>query len=240
MGLLAGIKENSRRISDAYAGTSDYFELATTNLSLYRALKAAVEAHARGRLLDAGAGRMAYRKMLEAHCDVYESLDASSDGPVLVNHVADLQDTGLPDAQYDTIVCTQVLQHLPEPARAIGEIARMLKPGGKAILSAPHLVWLHNEPHDYMRFTGHGMKFLLEAAGLRSLSSRPAGGLICFLAYAPSTLALALLWPLKPAFLVGLLCNRLFIRLALLADRLLGMRSLYPTNYIAVAEKPAS
>ena len=240
MGLLACIKENSRHISNAYAGTPAYFELATTNLSLYRAIKAAVEAHARGILLDAGAGRMAYREMLEAHSDLYESLDTSSDGSIRVDHVADLQDTRLPDAQYDTIICTQVLQHLPEPARAIGEIARMLKPGGKAILAVPHLVWLHNEPHDYMRFTGHGMKFLLEAAGLRSVSIQPVGGLICFLAYAPSTLALALLWPFKPAFLAGLLCNRLFIRLALLADCLLGMRSLYPTNYVVVAEKPAS
>jgi len=240
MGLLASIKENSRRISDACAGTPAYFELATTNLSLYRALKAAAAAHARGSLLDAGAGRMAYREMLEAHCDLYESLDASCEGLVPVAHVADLQDTGLPDAQYDTIICTQVLQHLPEPARAIGEIARMLKPGGKAIFSVPHLVWLHNEPHDYMRFTSHGMKFLLEAAGLKAVSLQPVGGLICFLAYAPSTLALALLWPVKPAFVVGLLCNRLFIRLALVVDRLLGVRSLYPTNYVVVAEKPAS
>ena len=108
-------------------------------------------------------------------------------------------------AQYDSIFCAQVLHHLPEPELALREIARMLKPGGKAILSVPHLVWLHNEPHDYWRFTGHGLRHLVEKAGLRLVSVEPVGGLICFLAYAPSTAALALLWPVRPAFRAGTL-----------------------------------
>jgi SAM-dependent methyltransferase len=237
MGLQSCIKENSRRISNATAGTGDYFELATTNLSLYRALRSAAQQHARGRLLDAGAGRMAYRRMLQEFCASYESLDIA--GPVeRLDHVADLQRTGLPDAQYDSVFCAQVLQHLPEPEAALREIARMLKPGGKAILSVPHLVWLHNEPHDYWRFTGHGLRHLCGKVGLRPVMIEPVGGLICFLAYAPSTAALALLWPVRPAFRAGLWMNRLFIRLALLADRRLGMKSLYPTNFLIVAEKP--
>lgn len=234
MGLTARIKESSRRISDSLAGTPDYFELATTNLSLHRALKEAAQRHARGRLLDAGAGRQAYRAMLRERCERYESLDVS--GPA--DYVADMQRTGLPDAQYDTVFCTQVLQHVPDPAAAIGEIARVLKPGGRAVISVPHLVWMHNEPHDYWRFTEHGLRRLLEGAGLRVLSSEPVGGLICFLAYAPSTVALALLWPARPLFRLGLAANRLFIRLALALDRVAGARALYPTNVLVAAEKP--
>jgi len=52
-----------------------------------------------------------------------------------------------------------------------------------------------------------------------------------------STLTLALLWPIRPLFHVGLWVNRLFIRLALLLDRICGIRSLYPTNFVAVAVK---
>lgn len=232
------IKENSRAISDACAGTSDYFELATTNLSLYRSLRAAAHANLRGRLLDAGAGRMAYRGMLEAIASSYESLDVA-DPSGRMDHIADLQNTGLPDAQYDAIFCTQVLQHLPEPARAVAEMARMLKPGGRAVISVPHLVWLHNEPHDYWRFTQYGMQHLCERAGLRVLSAEKVGGLVCFLAYAPSTLLLALAWPVRPLFRATLLFNRLFVRLALLLDRCIGQRALYPTNFVIVAEKPA-
>jgi len=236
MGLLGVIKKNSRLISDACAGTPRYFELATTNLSLYRRLKAAAREYLRGRLLDAGAGRMAYRNILQDCCTQYESLDiADADGKI--DHVADLQDTGLPDATYDTVFCTQVLQHLPDPQRALNEISRILKPGGRALISVPHLVWLHNEPRDYLRFTSHGMKFMLERAGLTVLSSESAGGLICFLAYAPSTLALALLWPVRPLFWAGLWLNRIFIRFALALDATFGLKSLYPTNFIVVAEK---
>lgn len=237
MSLKDAIKENSRRISDACAGTKDYFELATTNLSLYRALRAAARAHLRGRLLDAGAGRQAYRALLQESCAVYESLDLG-DATGRIDHVADLQQTGLPDAQYDAIFCTQVLQHLPEPARAIREMARLLKPGGRLVISVPHLVWLHNEPHDYWRFTHHGMRHLCEQAGLQMLSAEKVGGLICFLAYAPSTAALALLWPVRPLFRIGLLVNRLFIRLMLLLDRVAGQRALYPANFLIVAQKP--
>lgn len=236
MGLFDAIKRNSRLISDTCSGSDDYFELGTTNLSLYRALSDVAREHLRGRLLDAGAGRMAYREMLQGCCDQYESLDASGECEG-IDHVADLQDTGLPAETYDSIFCTQVLQHLPEPGKAVGEIARLLKPGGRAVISVPHMVWLHNEPHDYMRFTHHGMRFLLEKAGLCVVEERKVGGLICFLAYAPSTFMLALLWPVRPLFRLGLLCNKAFIRLALLMDRLMGVKGLYPTNFVIVAEK---
>ena len=235
MGLLARIKSNSRQISDTCAGTADYFELATTNLSLYRALRRAARESIRGRLLDAGAGRVAYRAMLQEFCSSYEGLDVS---PLPgVDHVADLQKAGLPDAQYDSIFCTQVLQNLTEPEQAIREMARMLKPGGRVVISVPHLVWLHNEPHDYWRFTGHGMRRLVEKAGMRVIEIEPVGGLICFLAYGPSTLLLAALWPVRPLFRLALFLNRAFVRMALFADRLLGARSLYPTNFVVVAEK---
>ena len=236
MGLLSWIKTNSRRVSDATAGKAAYFELATTNLSLRRALGGAFAQYVRGRTLDAGAGRQAYRGMIETHADAYESLDVDpADGRT--DHVADLQATGLADASYDTVVCTQVLQHLPEPGDALREIARLLKPGGRVVVSVPHLVWLHNEPHDYLRFTEHGLRHLLDRTGLSPVAIEPVGGLICFLAYAPSNLLLAATWPVRPVFWLAFLVNRLAIRLALWLDAIFGCKRLYPANYVAVAEK---
>lgn len=236
MGLLNRVKENSRRISDATAGTPAYFELAATNLSLKRALERVFEAHVRGRVLDAGAGRQAYRKLIERYAGSYESLD-KDDADGATDHVADVQSMPLPDETYDTLVCTQVLQHVPDPGAAMKEMARTLRRGGMLILSAPHLVWLHNEPHDYFRFTVHGLRRLLDEAGLRPISIDPVGGLICFLSYAPSTLALSVTWPVPPLYWAAYLANRLFIRASLLADRFFGARSLYPTNYVVVAER---
>jgi len=237
MGFLRWIKTNSRRVSDAVAGSNAYFELASTNLSLRRRLAAVFEQHVRGRTLDAGAGRQAYRRLIEPLSESYESLDVEDfDGRT--DHVADLQAMSLSGATFDTVVCTQVLQHVPEPGAALREIARVLRPGGHAILSVPHLVWLHNEPYDYYRFTCYGLRHLIEKAGLRPVSVEPVGGLICFLAYAPSDLALAVAWPVRPLFHIVFWINRLYIRFALCLDRLFGLRSLYPTNYVAVAVKP--
>jgi len=236
MGFLSTIKRNSRAISDHTAGTQYYFELATTNLALYRALREAASQYVKGRCLDAGAGRMAYRRVLEEFCETYESLDIEPrDG---ITHVADLEETGLPDEQYDSIFCTQVLHHVRDPRRALVEMARCLKPGGRLILTVPHLSWLHNEPHDYWRFTVHGIRHLLRQAGLEEIRIEPLGGLISFLAYAPSTVALAVLWQVRPLFRAGLALNRIFIRFALLLDRAFGARSLYPVNYLCIARRP--
>ena len=236
MSFLGWVKTNSRCVSDATAGMPAYFELATTNLSLRRALGRALSEHVTGRTLDAGAGRQAYRPLIEAHADSYESLDVESHAG-LTDHVGDLQHTSLPDATYDTVVCTQVLQHLPEPKDALSEIARVLKPGGCAILSVPHLVWLHNEPHDYFRFTAHGLRHLFGKVGLEPVLIQPVGGWICFLGYAPSNLLLSAAWPIRPFFHLAYQTNRVFIRAALALDAALGLPKLYPTNYVAVARR---
>ena len=63
---------------------------------------------------------------------------------------------------FDTVVIMEVLEHIPEPGRAISEIKRVLKPGGKIILSTPFIFPIHAEPHDYWRFTHYGVKLLLK------------------------------------------------------------------------------
>lgn len=237
MSLLETIKANSRAISDAFAGTPAYFELATTNLSLARAVREAVEEAVQGRALDAGAGRQAYRGIIARRAASYESLDR--DAALDPDHVGDAEDIPLPDASFDAVVCTQVIQHTPQPWRAVAEMARVLRPGGRLVLTAPHLVWLHNEPYDYFRFTPHGLRHMAEQAGLVVERVEPVGGWVCFLAYGPSNAALSLAWGLgRWAFNAALLANRLAIRVALLADRVVGMKGLYPANVLMVARKP--
>jgi len=237
MGFLGWIQASSREVSDATAGTDAYFELATTNLSLRRALGRAFAEEARGRLLDAGAGRQAYRSLLEARAASYESLDLDPMAGI-THHVGDLQAMPLPDASYDTVVCTQTLHHVPDAGAALAEMARVLRPGGRLILSAPHLAWLHNEPHDYLRFTEHGLRRLLARAGLEPVRVEPVGGLLCFLAYAPSTVLLAAVWRVRPLFRAALALNSAAIRLVLWLDRVIGVPRLYPANYVVVARKP--
>lgn len=67
--------------------------------------------------------------------------------------------------QVDVVFCEQVLEHTPDPWRAVRNIRAMLRPGGYAILSVPFMVRVHDEPGDYWRFTSAGLRILVETAG---------------------------------------------------------------------------
>lgn len=57
------------------------------------------------------------------------------------------------DNSFDHAVSFQVLEHHPEPEKLIAEMARIVKPGGQLIISAPFIWSIHEAPHDYYRFT---------------------------------------------------------------------------------------
>lgn len=199
-----------------------------------------LRAHAVGRCLDAGAGRSPWRAVLEARGVEVVSLDVESRGPG-APLVADLQQMPRVDsASFDTILCTQVLEHLPRPGAALAEIARVLRPGGALILSAPHLSMLHELPHDYFRFTAPGLRSLLEAQGLEVLEIRPSGGLLAFLGHFASLALLSTLGALPGLRSAAFWLDQLLLVLLLAPlDRALGLRSLLPCNHVVLARRPA-
>jgi len=69
-----------------------------------------------------------------------------------------------------------VLEHVPEPAQLLGEAGRVLRNGGHLVLTAPHIWGVHEEPHDYYRFTGFGLAHLARRAGLEPVEVRPLAG----------------------------------------------------------------
>jgi len=79
-------------------------------------------------------------------------------------------------AAVDTVLCTQTLEHVPEPWTVMDEIARVLRPGGHLVLTVP-LEWgLHGEPYDFYRYTMYGLRHLAERSGLVVKYIRPRGG----------------------------------------------------------------
>jgi SAM-dependent methyltransferase len=127
-----------------------------------------------GRLLDLGCGNRPYRPLLRnvSHYVPYDVTTVDSK-PEVVG-----QGGALPFASetFDTVLSTQVLEHVPEPGRMIAEIARVLKPAGRLLLSAPQAWRLHEQPHDYYRYTRYGLEHLLCQHGLRLISIEPQGG----------------------------------------------------------------
>lgn len=64
--------------------------------------------------------------------------------------------------QFDTVLLTDVLEHIYEPKQLLAEIYRILKPDGKLILGVPFLYWIHEQPHDYYRYTEFALKKMIE------------------------------------------------------------------------------
>jgi len=69
--------------------------------------------------------------------------------------------------RFDVVLCEQVLEHVPDPIRAVQTLFDLCLPGGTAVISTPFLVKVHPYPHDYWRFTEEGLQTLLAYVGFR-------------------------------------------------------------------------
>ena len=81
----------------------------------------------------------------------------------------------LADARFDTVMMLDVLEHLPRPELALAEARRVLRPGGRLLITIPFAYPLHDLPHDYQRFTEPGLRHRLAAAGLDVTRLEEAG-----------------------------------------------------------------
>jgi SAM-dependent methyltransferase len=117
-------------------------------------------------VLDAGAGRAPYRDLFRhAHYETADFMQVSQKTYIQPDYVCDLTSIPVDDARFDHVLLTQVLEHLPEPAAALRELHRVLKPGGTLWLTAPFFYIVHERPYDFFRYTRFGLTHLLDAAG---------------------------------------------------------------------------
>jgi hypothetical protein len=70
-----------------------------------------------------------------------------------------------------------MLTYLPEPGRLLAEARRVLRAEGVLLLDFTQMAPLHDEPHDYFRFTRYGAALLLDRAGFEPVAYIPIGGL---------------------------------------------------------------
>ena len=135
------------------------------------------------RVLDAGAGDAPYRELF-SHCE-YRTADWSKSphpGARQADIIAPLDALPVGAESFDAVVCTQVLEHVAAPAAVLAELHRVLAEGGRLWLSVPFVGELHEEPHDYWRYTSHALRMLLEEAGFVDTSVEPLGGYFTALA----------------------------------------------------------
>jgi SAM-dependent methyltransferase len=80
------------------------------------------------------------------------------------------------ESSIDTILLTDVLEHLSNPQLLLSESERILRTNGHILIFVPFLYWLHEQPHDYFRYTEHALADLIESSGLVSVEIYPYGG----------------------------------------------------------------
>jgi glycosyltransferase involved in cell wall biosynthesis len=202
---------------------------------------AAASLPAGSRIADVGAGSAPFRELFEhveyVTVDRAESLHGDAHA---FDVVASAEAIPLATASLDAVLCTQVLEHLPEPADALKEFGRLLRDGGQLFLTAP-LAWEeHETPHDYYRYTRSGLEHLLLETGFEGIEI--AGRTDCF-----TTLAQLLRnarWSLGEAEdAAGDARRAAFVRLEEISDELLELAPLdqrhkFPLGYRVVARRP--
>ena len=129
-------------------------------------------------LLDAGAGECQYSQFFSKQRYVAVDLGVGDRqwNYAKLDAVADLTALPFSSNAFHAAVNIVTLEHVREPARALQEIARVLQPRGTLLLIVPHEWEVHQSPHDYFRYTRHGVAYLLDQAGLESVSLQPVGG----------------------------------------------------------------
>lgn len=109
-------------------------------------------------VLDVGGRLQPYRRLLGTRVKNYVAIDPQL--TPLVNVAARAEGLPFREAQFDFVICTQVLEYLPEPARAVDEIRRVLRTGGYAFISVPS-VFVRDCDREYWRFLPEGLRHLL-------------------------------------------------------------------------------
>jgi SAM-dependent methyltransferase len=123
--------------------------------------------HLQGRLLDVGCGRKPYRDLFKV--DEYLGMEIDSE-VTRARGYADVFYDGevfpFDDGAFDAIVCNQVLEHVFNPDAFLEQIHRVLRPGGRLLLTVPFVWDEHEQPYDYARYSSFGLAHLLSKHGL--------------------------------------------------------------------------
>lgn len=234
--LPARISATLRRFLDLQAG------------SIWRDLKAEL-ARPHGVVLDVGCGAQPYRPLVNP-ADRYVGIDIAASkeyfGYEIPGTLYYSGDTWpVADSSADLVLCTETLEHVPDPAPFLDQAARVTKPGGTLLLTVPFAARWHFIPHDYWRFTPSSLRDLLEKHGFTNIAVFARGNHLTVACYKVMALILPLLMPAgtRPVAgvllrLIGLLFTPLLLLLATIANlTLLGRGGDDCLGYTAIATR---
>jgi len=122
-----------------------------------------------GRILDYGAGNSPCRELFE--CGEYLKADVEQNAAGDIDTLLDPDSpvTPFPDEHFDLVLCLDVLEHVPDSAAIVTEIFRVLRPGGRVLISTPFMYREHEYPFDRRRYTSVGIREELLSTGFKEV-----------------------------------------------------------------------
>jgi len=192
--------------------------------------------YAHGRVLDVGCGTKPYQHLFRGHYTEYIGIDFETVQKSKADVFANSLHLPFRSNALDTVFSTQVIEHIPDPFLMMREMARVVRPLGHVIITAPQVWPIHEAPYDFFRYTNYGLEHLATQAGLNVVLMRERHGgvyalgqMACFMLYSRHHHSPVMRFLLKPIFLLTQL-------LAALVDRLYYYPE-FTLGYVLVAQK---
>lgn len=146
------------------------------------------------RILDAGAGQLKYKKFCQ-HLNYvsqdFAQYDGKGDGAGLqkkgwdqsqLDIVSDIASIPEPDGSFEAVMCIEVLEHVPHPVDALRELARLLRPGGYLVVTAPFASLTHYSPYFYQTgYSRYFYQYWLEKLGFEIIDIQENGNFFEYL-----------------------------------------------------------
>jgi SAM-dependent methyltransferase len=187
-----------------------------------------------GETLDFGAGTAKYKGLISPHASTYKAFDMFPGKNVDV--VGDVLNPPFADSSFDTVISTQVLEHVEKPWVMVSQIGRITKSGGICIMTAPFMIPFHADPHDFFRYTKEGIESLFKNEGFDIVESGTYGKtfsvfseMIHFSIFNPYKEGGVSIWGRRAMRYIEKICSAL--------DRVSRNKIIYPNVFVVAKKK---
>lgn len=139
---------------------------------------------------------------------------------------------------FDTIILSDVLEHIPMPSCLLDECFRVLNANGALVGSVPFLYWLHEEPYDYHRYTEHALRRMAKDSGFNVEMMEVYGGSTDVVFDLLGKIVIPLHWRFGPILANFFYKSAKWIRTTKIGESLSKSNTTMPLGYCFVLRKP--
>ena len=146
----------------------DYLGSRGVSLALRKVIETELAGKSDLNILDVGCGQKPFYPFFKPYARSYVGTDIIKDSP-LVDKVCPVEALDVEDESADVVICLSVLEHVDDPAQAVSELYRVVRPGGVVFATTHGCFPWHPYPQDHWRWTQTGLPLLFTKGGFGSV-----------------------------------------------------------------------